>query len=82
MLPEQLPDKKKCELLVNACYNPECQMRSEHYRVIGLQQIAYATHISKYHGRLEFDYDKLLAEHPEIRKFEQCPCSDNPREPR
>ena len=72
----RLPDKKKCELLVNACCNPACQMRSEHYRVIGLQQIAYSTHINKYHGRIEFDYDKLLAEHPEIRKFEQCPCAD------
>ena len=71
---EKIPDKKKCELLVNACCNPNCPQRSEHYRAIGIQQIAYAEHVKK-HANVPFSTDKLLAEHPEIRKFADCPCS-------
>lgn len=71
---EKIPDKKKCELLVNACCNPNCPMRSEHYRAIGLQQIAYSNHVRKY-PNVPFDTKKLVAEHPEIQKFAECPCS-------
>ncbi|SEH39147.1 hypothetical protein SAMN02910265_00300 [Ruminococcus flavefaciens] len=71
---EKIPDKKKCELLVNACCNPNCPMRSEHYKAIGLQQIAYSNHVRKY-PNAPFDTKKLVAEHPEIQKFADCPCS-------
>lgn len=42
---EKLPRKQDCELLVNACCEPGCPMRSEHYRTIGVMQIAYNEHI-------------------------------------
>ena len=71
---EKIPDKKKCELLVNACCNPNCPMRSEHYKAIGLQQITYSNHVRKY-PNAPFDTKKLIAEHPEIQKFADCPCS-------
>ena len=69
-----IPDKKKCELLVNACCNPGCPKRSEHYRALGTQQIAFANHVKKYRGT-PFNYDKLLQEHPEFKQFSDCPCT-------
>ena len=71
---EKISDKKKCELLVNACCNPKCPIRSEHYNVNGIQQIAYANHVRKYRD-VPFNQDKLLREHPEILKFSECPCA-------
>lgn len=71
----KIPDKKKCELLVNACCNPCCPIRSEHYKAIGLQQIAYANHVKKYKNA-PFNPEKLLQEHPEIQRFADCPCSE------
>ena len=70
----KIPDKKKCELLVNACCNPNCPIRSEHYKMIGIQQIAYANHVRKY-GDAPFNTEKLLKEHPEIQKFVDCPSA-------
>ena len=72
---EKIPDKKKCELLVNACCNPGCPIRSEHYNAIGLQQIAYANHVKKYKN-VPFNSESLLREHPEIQRFADCPCSE------
>lgn len=72
---ERIPDKKKCELLVNACCNPACPTRSEHYRAIGIQQIAYANHVKKYRG-MPFNNKKLQEEHPELKQFLACPCQD------
>ena len=40
----KLPRKEDCELLVNACCEPNCPRRSEHYHSIGVQQIAYNPH--------------------------------------
>ena len=71
---EKIPDKKKCELLVNACCNPNCPIRSEHYKMIGIQQIAYANHVRKY-GDAPFNTEKLLKEYPEIQKFVDCPSA-------
>ena len=71
---EKIPDKKKCELLVNACCNPNCPIRSEHYKMIGIQQIAYANHVRKY-GDAPFNTEKLLSEYPEIQKFADCPSA-------
>lgn len=70
----KIPDKKKCELLVNACCNPRCPIRSEHYNAIGIQQIAYANHVRKYRD-VPFNQEKLVKEHPEIKKFVDCPCA-------
>ncbi len=44
---EKIPHKEKCELLINPCCNPECSMRSEHYRRVGLQQIEFCEHLAK-----------------------------------
>ena len=35
---EQISDKERCEVLVNACCVPECPRRGEHYRQIGREQ--------------------------------------------
>lgn len=44
---EKVPHKEKCEILVNACCDPGCKMRSEHYRIIGEQQIMYNKHMKE-----------------------------------
>ncbi len=44
---EKIPHKEKLEILVNACCNPACKHRVEHYRLLGLQQIAVCSHIAK-----------------------------------
>ncbi len=64
-----LPRKKDCELLVNACCEPNCPRRSEHYHSIGVQQIAYNEHIKKY-PNLPFDPSKFDPQH-----FRDCPYS-------
>ena len=71
---EKIPDKKKCELLVNACCNPGCPIRSEHYEALGIQQIAYANHIKKNRG-IPFDAEKFQAGYPQYRKFIECKCA-------
>lgn len=48
---EQIPHKEKCEILVNACCEPGCKRRTEHYRNLGIQQIMYCDHISKHPGK-------------------------------
>ena len=70
----RIPDKKKCELLVNASCNPACPVRSEHYRALGLQQIAYAEHIRK-NKNAPYDAEELVKEHPELLKFAECPSA-------
>lgn len=72
---EKIPDKEKCEILVNACCDPSCKRRSEHYRSIGYKQIAYANHMKKY-PNMPFNSEKLLKEHPEIEKTASCKCVD------
>ncbi|MCM1528363.1 MAG: hypothetical protein NC093_00005 [Alistipes sp.] len=72
---KKISDKKKCELLVNACCNPGCPTRSEHYEAVGIQQIAYANHVRKY-GDAPFNVDKITREHPEILRFDRCPCTE------
>lgn len=66
---EKLPRKQDCELLVNACCEPNCPRRSAHYHSIGVQQIAYNEHIKKY-PNVPFDADKYDTEH-----FRDCPFS-------
>lgn len=71
---KKIPDKKKCELLVNACCNPNCPTRTEHYQAIGTQQILYANHVKKYRD-MPFDTEKVRREQPEILRFDDCPCA-------
>jgi len=66
---EKLSRKKDCELLVNACCEPNCPRRSEHYYCIGVQQIAYNEHIKKYKN-LPFDAAKY-----DPKNFRGCPYS-------
>lgn len=44
---EQVKDKERCELLVNACCRPNCPNRVQHYHDIGLSQIYYCEHLKK-----------------------------------
>ena len=69
----KIPDKKKCELLVNACCNPGCPNRSEHYRAIGQQQIIYANHVRKYRDT-PLNMERIERENPGIMRFNDCPC--------
>ncbi len=69
---EKIPDKDKCELLVNACCDPGCERRSEHYRVIGLQQIEYADYIRK-HPNTDYSAEKLNEKIPQGKQFDKCP---------
>ena len=71
---KEIPDKKRVEILVNSNCNPQCPVRSEHYRVLGLMQIAYAEHVKKHHG-IPFDNEKLVKEHPEVQRFIDCASS-------
>lgn len=66
---EKLPRKQDVELLVNACCEPECPARVQHYKDIGLQQIAFCEHIRKT-PQVPFD----LANH-DPHNFRNCPHS-------
>ena len=66
---ERLPRKKDIEFLINACCEPECPRRLEHYKSIGQQQIAYCEHIKK-HPNLPFDIVKN-----DPHNFRDCPYS-------
>ena len=70
---EKIPNKEKCEILVNACCNPACANRSLHYQTIGTEQIAYANHVRKY-PNVPFDSNKFAAEHPEAKAIFECKC--------
>lgn len=70
---EKIPDKSKCELLVNACCNPECKYRSHHYQTLGLEQIAYSEFKKKFPDR-EFDAEQFFSEHPESAAEFECRC--------
>jgi len=74
---EKIPNKEKCEILVNACCNPNCAHRSHHYQTIGLEQIAYANHVRKY-PNAEFDSDKFTREHPDSEYEFSCDCMRRP----
>ncbi len=44
---EKLPHKERMEILVNACCDPACPRRTEHYQILGMQQIAVCEHLAK-----------------------------------
>jgi collagenase-like PrtC family protease len=66
---EKLPRKKDIEFLVNACCEPGCPRRLEHYKSIGQQQIAYCEHIKKY-PNAPFNVEKY-----DPQNFRSCPFS-------
>ncbi|MCQ2416979.1 MAG: hypothetical protein MJ071_04100 [Oscillospiraceae bacterium] len=70
----RITDKKKCELLVNAVCNPSCPTRSEHYRVIGRQQMIVAQHMKK-NPNAPIDMEKVQRDYPGILRFDDCPCT-------
>lgn len=77
---EKLPNKDKCELLVNACCNPGCAHRSNHYRTIGAEQLAYGEHLKK-HPKAPFGLTELRRDHKQyadmIDPFTlECSCVD------
>lgn len=72
---EKIPQKEKCEILVNACCEPACKRRSEHYRSLGLQQIAYSNHMKKYPD-MPFNPERLVSEHPEVEQIADCKCME------
>ncbi len=71
---ERLPHKEKCEFLINSCCIPKCPFRSEEYRLVGLQQIAYCEHLKK-HPDQPFnmsDYSEVT-----VKKNIKCPSKGN-----
>lgn len=70
---EKIPNKEKCEILVNACCNPGCINRSEHYRTIGLEQIAISEHMKKY-TTVPYNPDIFASQHPESKVVLECKC--------
>ncbi len=59
-------DRARCEVLVNACCTPKCKRRGEHYRSIGLDQIA------------EWEHKKdMLSKKPFIAKEFACDFMNN-----
>lgn len=63
----KLPRKADCELLVNACCEPNCPRRAEHYHTIGLMQIAYNEHLKKYPNK-PFNANTI-----DTKGLERCP---------
>lgn len=63
----KLPRKQDCELLVNACCEPKCPFRAEHYYTIGLEQIAYNEHLRDNPNK-PFDPSKIDKKH-----LDNCP---------
>lgn len=71
---EKVQNKEICEILVNACCRPNCPNRVDHYREIGLSQIALCEHLKKY-PKKPFDIHEygLYESNPNIL---QCPYMD------
>ena len=63
----KLPRKEDCELLVNACCEPNCPRRAEHYHTIGLMQIAYNEHLKKFPNK-PFNANAI-----DTKGLERCP---------
>ncbi|MBQ4345747.1 MAG: hypothetical protein IJC75_01280 [Oscillospiraceae bacterium] len=71
---EQLPHKDKCELLINSCCVPKCPFRSEEYRLVGLQQIAYSEHM-RLHPNEPFNMSDYSVD--TVKKNIKCPSNGN-----
>lgn len=55
-------DRHRCEILVNACCTPHCKRRGEHYRTIGLDQIANWEHDKDMLSKKPFEETKFFCE--------------------
>lgn len=60
---EKITQKNRCELLINACCQPNCQRRGDHYRSIGQSQLDYEKHRT----------DPILSRKPYEPKEFGCP---------
>ncbi|MBD5141469.1 MAG: hypothetical protein HDT25_08660 [Ruminococcus sp.] len=56
-------DRGRCEILVNACCNPHCERRGEHYRQIGEQHIKGWEHSKNPLNKTPLEYEDFI-----------CPC--------
>ncbi|MCM1480355.1 MAG: hypothetical protein NC085_11680, partial [Muribaculaceae bacterium] len=56
-------DRGRCEILVNACCDPHCKRRGEHYRQIGEQQIKNWEHGKNLLNKKPFESEEFV-----------CPC--------
>lgn len=70
---EQVKDKERTEILINACCMPNCKNRVDHYKSIGLQQIAYCEHLAKYPNK-QFNAEEAVE--PQYRHILKCPTMD------
>ena len=70
---EKLPHKEKIEILANACCDPHCKLRAEHYKLIGEQMIAYNKHL-KEHPDKPFDMDDYSARN--VGTVIKCGCRE------
>lgn len=68
---EKVENKEKCEILVNACCRPNCPNRVDHYREIGLSQIALCDYLKK-KTKKPFDY-KEYGLYENRNDILQCP---------
>ena len=66
---EKLPNKEKCEILVNTTCDPGCPRRKAHYKLIGEYMICYNEHL-KNHPDEPFDIDQ----HPEVSENKLFNC--------
>lgn len=70
---EKVQHKEKCEILVNACCQPNCPRRVEHYREIGRAQIAFNDYLKK-KTKKPFDPDEYGVYQGELGKaVSNCP---------
>lgn len=70
---EKLPHKEKIEILANACCDPHCKLRAEHYKLIGEQMIAYNKHL-KEHPDKPFDMNDYSARN--VGTVIKCGCRE------
>ncbi len=67
---EKIPHKEKCEILVNACCDPQCRRRTKHYEVLGQQQIMVCEYIKKHPNQL------IDAKTEQSMPAMKCDCAD------
>lgn len=67
---EKVENKDKCEILVNACCQPNCPNRKLHYSEIGKKQKSICEHIRKHPNK---PYDARQYGFSEEKSFTNCP---------
>ncbi|MBR6761561.1 MAG: hypothetical protein IKM30_05955 [Oscillospiraceae bacterium] len=70
---EQLPNKDRVEILVNAVCPPGCQRRRAHYQYLGRTQIKYCEHLQRYGGAAPFhNSESFLCPHINQQLYATC----------